>query len=194
MRACLSDMTAIAIRLSSRFLFATRPPREPDCHSPEGAGYRCHRDRVLVEDSLRCGQQAEAELGATYATLPELLQQADYVTLNMPLTPETRNIIGRAELAMMKPSAILVNLARGGVVDHEALLEALQNNTIWAAAIDVTEPEPLPRDHPLLKQQNLIIVPHLGSATMQTRQRMIQRTVDNLLAGLKGNELLSRVA
>ena len=149
--------------------------------------------KVLYHNRNR-DEQAEAELGVTYATLPELLQQADYVTLNMPLTPETRNMIGRAELAMMKPTAIVVNLARGGVIDHDALLEALQNNTILAAAIDVTEPEPLPRDHLLLKQQNLIIAPHLGSATVQTRQRMIQRTVDNLLAGLRGEELLSWVA
>ncbi len=137
--------------------------------------------------------QAEAELGVRYATLPDLLQQADFVTLNMPLTAQTRKMIGRAELEMMKPTAYLINLARGGVVDHDALLEALQNRQIAGAALDVTEPEPLPRDHPLLVLDNVIIAPHLGSATRQTRRGMAQRTVDNLLAGLKGEEMLSRV-
>jgi len=139
-------------------------------------------------------EAAEAELGVTYATLPDLLQRADFVTLNVPLTEETRGLIGRTELALMKPTAILVNVARGGVVDHDALLTALQNGAIWAAALDVTEPEPMPRDHPLLKQENLVIAPHLGSATVQTRLGMSQRTVDNLLAGLRGEPLLSRVA
>lgn len=87
------------------------------------------------------------------------------------MTPETRHIIARKELRMMKPTAVLSNVARGGVLDHEALLEALQNHWIYAAAVDVTEPEPLPRDHPLiLQQQNLVIAPHLGSATRQTRR------------------------
>jgi glyoxylate reductase len=97
-------------------------------------------------------------------------------------------------LKKMKSTSFLVNLARGGVVDHDALLEALQNNWIAGAALDVTEPEPLPRDHPLLKQENLTIAPHLGSATRQTRLAMAQRTVDNLMAGLEGKPLLSRIA
>jgi glyoxylate reductase len=154
---------------------------------------RCFDMTVLYHNRNR-DPEAEAELGATYATLPELLQQSDFVTLNVPLTPETRGLIGREELAQMKPTAILVNVARGGVVDHDALLEALQNNTIWAAAVDVTEPEPLPRDHPLLHQENLVIAPHLGSATVQTRLGMARRSVDNLLAGLKGEALPSRIA
>ena len=149
--------------------------------------------KVLYHNRKR-DPEAEAELGVTYATLPDLLQQADHITLNVPLTDETRGLIGRAELAMMKPTATLVNVARGGVIDHDALLEALRNRTIWAAAVDVTEPEPLPRDHPLLKQDNLVIAPHLGSATVQTRTGMAQRTVDNLLAGLRGDPLPSRIA
>ena len=88
---------------------------------------------------------------------------------------------------------MLVNAARGGVVDHEALLETLQAGGLHAAAIDVTEPEPLPRDHPLLALDNIIIMPHLGSATEQTRHAMSERSVDNLLAGLEGKELLSRI-
>lgn len=137
--------------------------------------------------------ETEAELGVRYAGLNELLQQSDFVTLNMPLTPETLRMIGREQLLLMKPTAYLINVARGGVLDHDALLEALQNNWIAGAAIDVTEPEPLPRDHPLLQMENLIIAPHLGSATRQSRYKMARRTIDNLLAGLRGEALPSRV-
>lgn len=151
-------------------------------------------DMKVIYHNRKPNPQAEAELNATYATLPDLLRQSDFVTLNMPLTPETRGMIGREQLRMMKPSAILVNVARGGVIDHNALLEALQEKWIYAAAIDVTEPEPLPRNHPLLQMDNLVIAPHLGSATRQTRRNMAQRAVDNLKAGLKGEPLPSRIA
>jgi glyoxylate reductase len=151
-------------------------------------------DMKVLYHNRRRDPAAEAALGATYATLPDLLQQADFVTLNVPMTPETRHLIGREQLRMMKPTAVLVNVARGGVIDHDALHEALREKWIYAAALDVTEPEPLPRDHPLLGMENLVIAPHLGSATRQTRRRMAQRAVDNLMAGLKGEPLLSRVA
>lgn len=151
-------------------------------------------DMKVLYHNRRPNPAAEAELGATYTTLPELLQRADFVTLNVPLTPETRGIIGRDQLRMMKPTAVLVNVARGGVIDHDALLEALQEKWIYCAAVDVTEPEPLPRDHPLLKLENFVIAPHLGSATRQTRRRMAQRAVDNLKAGLRGEALINRVA
>ena len=134
------------------------------------------------------------KLGATYVSLPELLAQSDFVTLNVPMTLETRNMIGRDELAMMKPTAILVNAARGGVLDHDALVDALSEGTIWAAALDVTELEPMPRDHPLLAMGNIVIAPHLGSATRKTRIGMVQRTIENLIAGLTGGEMPSRVA
>lgn len=137
---------------------------------------------------------AEAGLGVSYATLDDLLRESDYVTLNVPLTPETKNLIGRRELQLMKPTAILVNLARGGVIDHDALVEALKRKWIAVAALDVTEPEPLPRDHPLLKMDNLIIAPHLGSATIQTREEMARLSVDNLKAGLAGQPLPHRIA
>ena len=151
-------------------------------------------DMKVLYHNRRRNPQAEAELGVTYATLPDLLQQADFVTLNVPMTPETRHLIGREQLRMMKPTAVLVNVARGGVIDHDALLEALQERWIYCAALDVTEPEPLPRDHPLLKLENLVIAPHLGSATRQTRRRMAQRAVDNLKAGLRGEPLINPVA
>ena len=150
-------------------------------------------DMTVLYHNRNRNPKAEADLGARYVELDELLRQADFVTLNMPLTDQTRGMIGRRELGLMKKSAVLVNAARGGVVDHDALLETLQNNGIYAAALDVTEPEPLPRDHPLLARDNLVIIPHLGSATHQTRQAMAERSVDNLLAGLEGRELLSRI-
>ena len=134
-----------------------------------------------------------AKLGATYTSLNDLLGQSDFVTLNMPMTPETRHLIGREELALMKPTAILINAARGGVVDHGALNEALQNGGIWAAALDVTEPEPLPRDHRLLRMDNVVIAPHLGSATRKTRIGMVERTIENMMAGLTGKPLPSAV-
>ena len=117
------------------------------------------------------------------------LEQADVVTLHVPLTDETRGMIGRSELAQMKPTAILVNTARGGLVDTEALTQALNKNEIGAAALDVTDPEPLPPDHPLYTLPNALIVPHIGSATHATRERMAELAVDNLLAGLEGRDL-----
>jgi glyoxylate reductase len=132
---------------------------------------------------------AEASLGVQFATLPELLAESDYVVLTVPLTNETRGIIGKNELAKMKPTASLINAARGAVVDLEALTEALANRRIHAAALDVTDPEPLPRSHPVLNLPNVIITPHLGSATVETRRRMAEMSVENLLAGLKGEPL-----
>src|SRR5262249_28827360 len=134
-----------------------------------------------------------AALGARYAPFDELLAAADYVVLTVPLTPQTRGLIGRAELARMKPTACLVNVARGPVVDADALAEALAARRLYAAALGVTAPEPLPRDHPLLRLDNVIIPPHLGSATDQTRRRMAELSVDNLLAGLAGRPLPCRV-
>ena len=151
-------------------------------------------DMTVLYHNRRRNLQAEGELGVTYRSLPDLLGQADFVTLNVPLTAETRGLIGREQLALMKPTAILINVARGGVVDHEALLAAMAERRIGGAALDVTEPEPLPRSHPLLQLDNLIIVPHLGSATRQTRRKMAELSIANLRAGLRGEELPSRVA
>ncbi len=151
-------------------------------------------DMKILYHNRTSNAKAETDLGAVYAELDELLAQSDFVALNMPLTDETRGMIGRHELGLMKETAVLVNAARGAVVDHDALLECLSQKGIYAAALDVTDPEPLPRDHPLLALDNLIVVPHLGSATVQTRNAMAQRSVDNLLAGLQGRDLPSRVA
>lgn len=137
---------------------------------------------------------AEAALGVHYVSLPDLLAASDYVVLTVPLTAETRGLIGRKELARMKPTGVLVNAARGAVVDLDAVTEALKAKTIYAAALDVTDPEPLPRDHPILGLPNVIITPHLGSATEQTRRRMAAGAVANLVAGLKGQPLPTPVS
>jgi glyoxylate reductase len=131
--------------------------------------------------------------GAKYATFDELLAQSDYVMLTVPLTDATRGIIGRDALARMKPTATLINIARGPVVDMMALYEALSTKRICSAALDVTDPEPLPRDHPLLKLDNITILPHLGSATVQTRRKMAELSVENLLLGLDNKPLRYQV-
>lgn len=120
---------------------------------------------------------------------PLPFEEADVVTLHCPLTPETRHLIGADALDRMKPTALLVNTARGPIVDTSALLDALHSGTIGAAALDVTDPEPLPADHPLLEAPNLLVLPHIGSATTCARARMTAIAVDNLLAGLDGRPL-----
>jgi glyoxylate reductase len=126
--------------------------------------------------------------------LEELLARADFVSVHTPLTPETRHLIDADALARMKPTALLVNTSRGGVVDQTALREALMAGTIAGAALDVTDPEPLPADHPLLDAPNLLVVPHVGSATVRTRAKMAAMAVDNLLAALDGRPMPYPVA
>jgi glyoxylate reductase len=116
--------------------------------------------------------------------LHSALAEADFVSIHCPLTDETRGLFGEAEFAAMKPTAVLVNTARGPIVQTDALREALTGGTIGAAALDVTDPEPLPADHPLLDAPNLLVVPHIGSATHRTRERMADLAVENLLAAL----------
>ena len=125
--------------------------------------------------------------------LEELLERSDFVTLHCPLTPDTRGLIDEAALGRMKPTAYLVNTARGPVVDTDALARALGDNEIAGAALDVTDPEPLPGDHPLLEAPNLLVVPHIASATHATRGRMADMAVDNLLAGLAGEPMPHQV-
>jgi glyoxylate reductase len=121
--------------------------------------------------------------------LDALLERADFVSLHCPLTPETRHLIGTAALERMKPTAFLINTARGPVVDQVALRLALLDGSIAGAALDVTDPEPLPADDPLLEAPNLLVVPHVGSATVRTRARMAEMAVENLLAALAGREM-----
>ena len=117
-------------------------------------------------------------------SLVDALAGADFVSIHCPLTDETRGLIGQAELRAMKPTAVLVNTARGPIVQTEALRRALTDGEIAAAALDVTDPEPLPADHPLLAAPNALVVPHIGSATHRTRERMADLAVENLLAAL----------
>ncbi len=123
----------------------------------------------------------------------ELLERSDFVSVHTPLTPQTRGLIDAAALRRMKPTAYLVNTARGPVVDTDALVSALHAGEIAGAALDVTDPEPLPGDHALLDAPNLLVLPHLGSATHATRERMADMAVDNLLAGLRGERMPHQV-
>ena len=146
-------------------------------------------DMEILYHNRRRNEEAESALGARYVELDDLLRQSHFVTLNMPLTDSTRAMVGARELRLMRADAILINAARGGVLDHDALLAALAEGWISGAALDVTEPEPLPRDHPLLKLDNLVIAPHLGSATVRSRLRMGEMAAANLAAGLAGQPL-----
>ena len=122
-------------------------------------------------------------------SLDELLRQSDFVSLHVPLTPETHHLVNADFLNKMKSNAVLVNTARGPVVDQDALYSALKNKQIFAAALDVTDPEPLPLDSPLLRLENCIIAPHIASASEKTRNDMAVLAAKNLIAGLKGERL-----
>ena len=134
------------------------------------------------------------DTSSDHSELDALLQLSDFISLHAPLTPATEHLINAATLQQMKPTAILINTARGPIVDTAALAQALHDGTIGGAALDVTDPEPLPADDPLLTAPNLIVVPHIGSATRSTRERMADLAVDNLLAGLDGRPLPHPVA
>jgi len=127
--------------------------------------------------------------GARSVDLDTLLRESDFVSIHVPLKAETRHLVNADFFSKMKPNAILVNTSRGGVLDQTALYHALKEQRIFAAALDVTDPEPLPMDSPLLELENCIIVPHLGSATRQTRDKMALLAAQNLLAGIRGEHL-----
>jgi len=133
--------------------------------------------------------EAESELGAISVSLPELLKRSDIVSLHVPLNENTQGMIGEQQLALMKSNAILVNTARGAVIDTAALIEALKSGQIGYAGLDVTDPEPLPHTHPLYKLPNAIILPHIGSATRTARNNIALLAVENLIAGLQGKPL-----
>jgi glyoxylate reductase len=139
------------------------------------------------------GSGMPLEQGGSGVSLDAVLERSDFISLHCPLTPETYHLIDDAALSRMKPTAILVNTARGPIVDHDALRRALIAGEIAAAALDVTDPEPLPSDDPLLSAPNLIVAPHIGSATRAARERMADLAVDNLLAGLDGRPMPHQV-
>ena len=143
--------------------------------------------RILYSNRAR--SDGAAALGAEYVTLEDLLSRSDHVVVMAPLNDETYHLIDEAALRLMKPSATLVNGSRGGLVDPMALERALREGWIARAALDVTEPEPIPADHPLVGLDNCLIIPHLGSASVQTRQAMADLAADNLIAGLTGTRM-----
>lgn len=133
-----------------------------------------------------------AQLDAVRLSFDELLASSDFVSLHVPLTEATKHMIDAAALAKIKRGAILINTARGGVVDQDAVIAALRDGTLRAAALDVTTPEPLPVDHPLFSTPNCLVLPHIGSATETTRRRMAELACANLLAGIRGQPLPHR--
>ncbi|HEY8199696.1 MAG TPA: D-glycerate dehydrogenase [Candidatus Limnocylindrales bacterium] len=145
--------------------------------------------RVLVHDAFPPSEEDQASLGVEAVTMHTLLAEADFVTLHVNLTPETRHLMGPEALAAMKPTAILVNTSRGPVVDQVALAAGLRDGTIAAAALDVTDPEPMAPDDPLLSLPNCLVVPHIASASRATRGLMAAMAAANLLAGVRGERL-----
>jgi glyoxylate reductase len=141
--------------------------------------------RILYYDVIR-REDLEAELGIEFTPFEDVLRRADFVSVHTPLTPETRHLISGPQLRLMKKTAVLVNTARGPIVDPDALYQALSSGEIWAAGLDVFEVEPVPRDHPLLGLQNIIVAPHIASASVETRTKMANMAVENLLAALAG--------
>jgi len=141
--------------------------------------------KLLYTDVVR-NKQAEEEFGIEYVDMDTLLAKSDFITLHTNLTPETQHLIGKKQLEKMKKTAVLVNTSRGPIVDNMALYDALRSGKISYAALDVTEPEPIPADHPLLTLDNVIVVPHIASASVATRTKMGLMAADNLIAGLKG--------
>jgi glyoxylate reductase len=132
--------------------------------------------------------RVDAETGATYTDLDTALKEADFVCLNVALNDETRGMIGAREFGLMKRSAILVNAARGPVVDTDALTDALKHGVIAGAALDVTDPEPLPSDHPLIQLENCIVVPHIASGSVATRAKMARMAATNAIEAVRGNQ------
>src|SRR6476646_7853318 len=149
--------------------------------------------QILYHDLQPLPASVTDPLGATYLPLEELLPRSDFVSLHVNLSPVTRHLINAQTLAMMKPTAVLVNTSRGPVVDQTALADALRNGVIWAAALDVTDPEPIPRDDPLVGLDNCLIVPHIASASRATRGKMAAMAAANLIAGVRGESLPTEV-
>jgi len=148
-----------------------------------------HRGRgfnMRVLYASRSTKDVGSVSGAARVSVKRLLRQSDFVSLHLPLTPQTKHLIGAKELALMKPGAILINTARGGVVDQHALYRALKDGHLDGAGLDVTDPEPIAHNDPLLKLPNVVITPHIGSATYTTRNKMADIATDNIIAVLEG--------
>jgi phosphoglycerate dehydrogenase-like enzyme len=149
-------------------------------------GFEC---RVLYYDAVRLAPETETAMGMTFSSMEGLLREADIVSLHVPLLPETRGLIGTKEFALMKSSAVLINTARGGIVDEPALIEALRRKTIAGAGLDVFAKEPPDRDNPLLHMDNVMVTPHNGGGTVDTMKRIIGHGFDNILRVERGEPL-----
>lgn len=149
--------------------------------------------RILYHDVNQLPDDVTGPLGATYQSLEDLLAQSDFVSLHVNLSAQTRHLINATTLSWMKPTAVLVNTSRGPVVDQAALADALERDVIWAAALDVTDPEPIPMDDRLVGRDDCLIVPHIASASRATRGRMAAMAAANLVAGVRGEPLPTEV-
>ena len=146
-------------------------------------------DMKILYHNRKRNSEAEDRLNATYLGLPELLQQSDFVVVSTPLTNETVDLISREQLLLMQSDAVLINIARGPIVNTNDLVAVLQEGHLFAVGLDVTDPEPLPRHHPLLNMDNVIVTSHIGSASQKTRQKMVDLAITNLLLGLQDKPL-----
>lgn len=145
-------------------------------------------DMKIKYYDLSRNEIAEKELGVQYADMDEVLRESDFISLHVPLTEGTKHLINKESLKKMKKNAVLINTARGPVVKEDDLYEALINGTIWGAGLDVMDPEPPEKDNPLFKLDNVVLLPHIASASIATRNKMAEIAADNMLAGLKGKE------
>ncbi|SOD17935.1 2-hydroxyacid dehydrogenase [Pedobacter xixiisoli] len=143
----------------------------------------------IIYHNRNRNEQAEKELGAKYLSFDELLQQSDVLTVHVNLTEETKGLFDKSAFSKMKPNAIFINTARGAIHNEEDLLLALQNGTIWGAGLDVTNPEPMDSNNPLLNMENVCVLPHIGSATKETREKMAMMAAENIVAALKGERM-----
>ncbi|MEM2555043.1 MAG: D-glycerate dehydrogenase, partial [Nitrososphaerota archaeon] len=143
--------------------------------------------RILYYDTIR-REDLEKELGIEYKDLDSLLKESDFITLHVPLTNETRHLINEEKLKLMKKNAIIINTSRGPVIDEKALYKALKEKWIAGAGLDVFEKEPTPKNNPLLKLPNVVVAPHIASASYETRSRMAELVAENLIAFHKGEK------
>ena len=149
-----------------------------------------HPHQSLAYHDVVRNEETERQLGVEYVSeLNELLSTSDFISVHVPLLPGTQHLIGAREFALMKPTAVFINTSRGLVVDQKALYEALRSGKIFAAGIDVTEVEPISTDDPLLTLENVVITPHIASASVHTRKNMAMMAAENLLAGLRSEVL-----
>ncbi|RUT01909.1 D-glycerate dehydrogenase [Dulcicalothrix desertica PCC 7102] len=149
--------------------------------------------KIIYTSTKCCDKELEKKLNAEFVSFETLLEESDFVTIHTPLTNDTYHLFGKTQFELMKRSAIFINTARGSIVNQEELYNALVNKQIAGAAIDVTDPEPIKSDSPLLSLNNLVIAPHIGSASYKTRQKMADMAIENLISGLKGEQLPYRV-